>query len=160
MNAQTVQIISKLRRRSQSDLARMAGVSRQAVSHWFKAPAGAEVDVLSSRMRKLSDGLGVSADVLLRPLPLLDDAQTVGKLETSLLWDHLYPDLAEYAVALARGELPALARLAQVYGMYRASKIAGRGVWESFPRFKRHIRPVRREQLERVWELHQRHSSA
>jgi len=156
MNVQTVRVLSKLRRKSQADLARIAGVSRQAVSQWFKASGHAEVDVLSSHLKRLSDGLSAPADLLLRPLPVLGDGAAVRKLEATLLWDNLYPDLGDFAIALVRSESPALARLAQVFGLYRASKIAGRKVWDRFHEYKRQIRPVRRQQLERIWELHRR----
>lgn len=133
----------------------MAGVSRQAVSQWFKAPLGSEISIQTPHLRRLSEGLRVSAEVLLRPLPVLDDLENARRYETALLWDGLYPDLAEFSVALVRGESPALARLAQVFGLYKAWKIAGNKIWDRFPDYKRHIRPVRREQLERVWQLRQ-----
>ncbi|MCC7441796.1 MAG: hypothetical protein IT285_09185 [Bdellovibrionales bacterium] len=62
-------------------------------------------------------------------------------------------------MALIQGEEPALARLVQVYGLYKAAKTAGRKVWERFPQYKRHIRPTRREQLEHVWRYRQSQTS-
>lgn len=99
--------------------------------------------------------LRVSADVLLHPLPVLDDAKATRQYESELLWDSLYANLADFSIALVHGEAPALARLVQVFGIYKASKIAGTKIWNQFPQYKRHIRPVRREQIERVWQLRQ-----
>jgi transcriptional regulator with XRE-family HTH domain len=155
MNSQTLQTISKLRRVSQSELARIAGVSRQAVSRWFKVPLGAEIHVLTPHLRKVSEGLHVKVDDLLRPLPVLEDIEKTRQYEAALLWDRLYLDLADFSIALVRGELPSLARLVQVFGLYKASKIAGQRIWDRFPDYKKYIRPIRREQLERVWEHHQ-----
>ena len=59
------------------------------------------------------------------------------------------------SVALVRGEAPALARLVQVFGLYKAWKIAGEKIWERFPAYQKNIRPVRRDQLERIWLLRQ-----
>jgi transcriptional regulator with XRE-family HTH domain len=159
MIPQTLEILSRQCGKSQADLARIAGVSRQAVSKWFKAKPGSEVDVLSSHLRKLADGLDVSADILLRPLPVLGDPEATLQYEAALLWDRIYPDLADFSAALAWGELPALARLVQVYGLFRASKVAGRRVWDRFHDYKRLIRPVRREQLECIWKLRHRLNS-
>jgi transcriptional regulator with XRE-family HTH domain len=154
MDAQSLRTISKLRRKSQSDLARMAGVSRQAVSHWFSASSDFEINVRTPHLRRLCEALHVKAEDLLQPLPVLNDAEAVRQYEASLLWDHLYSCLADFSVALVRGESVALARLVQVFGIYRAAKIVGGPkIWDRFPEYKRHIRPVRREQIERVWNL-------
>lgn len=159
MSTQSLQAICKLRNLSQSDLARMAGVSRQAVSLWLKAPSGSELVMRTSHLRQLAGSLELRADELLQPLPILDDPEASRRLEASLLWDRLYPTLLDFSVALTRGQPPALARLVQVFGMYKGAKIAGRKIWERFPDYKRYIRPVRREQLEGIWLLRQRLSS-
>jgi transcriptional regulator with XRE-family HTH domain len=155
MNAQSLRAISQLRMISQSELARMAGVSRQAVSQWFKAPIGTELNVRTPHLRQLSDALHIDAKDLLQPLPVLDDGEAVRQYETTLLWDCLYPSLVDFSVALVHGESVALARLVQVFGIYKASKIAGQKIWDRFPGYKRHIRPIRREEIERVWQIHQ-----
>jgi transcriptional regulator with XRE-family HTH domain len=155
MNAQALRTISKLRRVNQAGLARMAHVSRQAVSRWFKPSAGPEVSIQTPHLRGLAEGLRVSAEDLLRPLPVLGDAEATRWYEAALLWDGLYSDLGDFSVALVRGESPALARLVQVFGLYQASKVAGQKIWDRFPYFKKQIRPMRREQLERVWQIHE-----
>jgi transcriptional regulator with XRE-family HTH domain len=135
---------------SQSDLARYAGVTRQAASLWFRSSG--PINVQSRHLEKLSAALGVSMDELARPLPVLDDESIAGLLSTALLWDKLFPSLRDFAIAAARGEERALARLAQVYGLYAAERMAGRRIWNDFPRYKRHIHPVRRRELERLWD--------
>jgi transcriptional regulator with XRE-family HTH domain len=155
VNAQALKTISKLRRVNQSGLAKMTGLSRQAVSNWFKTPPGIDVNTHTPILKHLAAGLHVKAEDLLQPLPVLDDPVSTRQLETALLWDALYSDLSDFSIALVRGEAAALARLVQIFGLYAASKIAGRKIWDRFPDFKRSIRPVRREQLERVWQFHQ-----
>ncbi|MCX5790594.1 MAG: helix-turn-helix transcriptional regulator [Elusimicrobia bacterium] len=128
---------------NQSDVARLAHVSRQAVSLWFKFP---EADIRTSHLLALSRGTGVSLDTLLTPLPSVD-----ADAEAELLWDRLYADLLAFAAALTRGELKALARLAQECGLYRAERIVGNDTWSRYPEYRRLIRPERREQLDRLW---------
>lgn len=154
LQLQTLITISKLRNKNQADLARLAGVSRQAVSLWFAEKDAQEINLRSSHLKKLADGLRVSVDTLLQPLPVLADQKLTHSLETRLLWDHLYGSLADFSVGIVRGETPALARLVQVFGLFSAAKIAGNHlVWDCFPQYKLHIRPIRREQLERLWRL-------
>jgi transcriptional regulator with XRE-family HTH domain len=155
MNAQSLMAIMKLRDICQSDLARMIGVSRQAVSLWFKAPDGIELNVRTPHLRKLASALQINAEDLLQPLPLLDDAEVTRRYETTFLWDRLYSSLADFTIALVRSESAALARLVQVFGIYKASKIAGPKIWNQFPKYKQQIRPIRREQVERIWKLHE-----
>ncbi len=156
MKPQSLRTISLLRRKSQSDLARIAGVSKQAVSLWFRSSPDADLNVRAPHLRALSRGLQVKAEDLLDSLPVLDDREMTRKLETILLWDHLYSDLAAFAVGLVRGESAALARLVQVYGLYPASNIVPQNmIWDRFQEYKRHIRPVRREQVEKIWQIRQ-----
>lgn len=152
MNVHTLSTLMKARGLSQSDLARRAGVTRQAASLWFKSDDPRQVNVQSRHLEKLSRALSVSMDELARPLPVLGDESAQGSLETALLWDRLFPSLDDFAIAVARGEERSLARLAQVYGLYAAGRMAGRRVWKDFPRYKCHIHPVRRRELERLWD--------
>ena len=135
---------------NQSDLARLAGVSRQAVSLWMRgdAPAGMRV----SHLLSLSRALGVGIAELAEPLPGFEP-ELERDLEAEFLWDGLYSGLLEFAAALARRDHKALARLAQVYGLYRASKAAGGAAWTDYPEYRRHIKPARREGLDRIWRL-------
>lgn len=155
MNLSTLKTLLTLRKVNQSQLAKMAKVSRQAVSHWFKTETDSDIRIQSPHLRHLAEGLRVSAEVLLRPLPVLKDSAVTHHYEVLLLWDRLYPDLSHFAVAIVRGEGGALGRLVQVFGLYQGSKIAGEKIWKRFPDYKKYIRPVRREQLEHIWQLRQ-----
>jgi transcriptional regulator with XRE-family HTH domain len=136
---------------SQSDFARMAGVSRQAVSKWFSRGEKA-IRLHSDTLVKLAKGLQVSVEDLTEPLPLvgMEEGRTA---ETELLWDGLFRDLVSFSVALIRKDPRALGRLVQVYGLHQAEKVAGREVWKSFPKYKRFIEPRQRERWEQVWNL-------
>jgi hypothetical protein len=124
----------------------MAGVSRQAVSLWFLKGRDGSLPVRSDHLVKLCRKLGIGLDDLVTPLP---DAE---KLETSLLWDRLYPNVPALIAAAADGEHRALARLVQVHGVLVSTKLFGRKVIEDFHRYKRYIHPARREESERVWK--------
>jgi transcriptional regulator with XRE-family HTH domain len=153
MNACTLSTLMKVRGLSQSDLARRAGVTRQAASLWFRSSNPEQVNIQSRHLERLSQVLEVSMDELARPLPVWADESDKSSLETALLWDRLFPSLDDFAIAVARGAACALARLVQVYGLYAAERMAGRRVWKDFSRYKRHIHPVRRRELERLWDL-------
>lgn len=149
----TLKTIARAKGLNQSDLAKLAGVSRQAVSLWLRSDAvdaHGGVGVHSRHLVALSAGLGVSLDVLARPLPGLAPAERQ-RLSAELNWDRLFPDLDALLHAIARQDPRALARLVEKRGLFAAAKIAGRVVWSSFPSFKRFVPPRRREELERVW---------
>lgn len=136
---------------NQADIARLAGVTRQAVSLWLRLPKGAIVDMKVSHLLNLSRGTGLSLDELTAPWPALGPEEEA--LAAELLWDRAYASLLEFALALAREDDKALARLAHAYGLYRGARIAGDAAWGRFPQYKRHLQPQRREGLERVWRF-------
>lgn len=128
---------------SQSELARRAGVSRQAVSLWL---ASGQAIVRGDHLMRVSAALGLSAEMLMRPLPGFGPEHD--ELKARFLWDRLYPDLDDFAIAVNREELEAVARLVQVSGLYVAERLLGRMVWTRFAEYARHIHPARRRQLE------------
>ena len=139
---------------SQSDLARMAGVSRQAVSFWFqKGRKSQPINLHSVNLQKLCDELNIRMESLLKPSPCVSDPKKRKDLETSFLWDRLFPGLEGFVVALVRGDHRALARLVQVYGLFQARAVVGSSIWKEFHRYKKHLHPVRREECERIWNL-------
>lgn len=144
--------VMSARKLNQSDLARLAGVSRQAVSLWMRQPMQTPVEMRASHLLNLSRRTGISLDVLTAPWPLVGTPEE-DALSVELLWDRLYPGLVDFAVALAGNEEKAIARLVQVYGLYRAAVIVGEEAWKGFPRYQRYIQPQRREGLERVWRF-------
>ena len=154
MNTVTVKALADSRGLNQSDIARLAGVSRQRVSQWFHSTGrGAPVSLRSGNLKALADGLEVSVDELLSPLPLLEEPAKAQRETAKLLWDRLYPDLAHFAIDVGRGRSQAVARLVQVYGLYAAARMAGKSVWKNFPKYRKYIHPVRRKELELLWQL-------
>lgn len=141
-----IRLLCQLRGLTQSDLARKAGISRQAVSLWFSKGREGGVPVRSDHLVRLCQALEIGIDDLMTPLP------DTGDLEASLLWDRLYPDVFALVAAASDGEPRALARLVQVYGLLVSSRLFGRQVLGSFHRYKRYIHPTRREQCEQVWK--------
>lgn len=152
--ASTLKTVAKNKNLTQSDLARLAGVSRQAVSLWFKSARDGRINLDSNHLLALSRGLGLTVEELAAPLPGPQGAQR-DALSAELLWDRLYPGLEEFAAALAQESPKALARLVQVHGLFRAAKTAGRAVWTKFEDYKAFIQPERRAELERLWRLRQ-----
>ncbi len=150
MNIQTLKLLAKVRNLSQSDLALAAGVSRQAVSLWFRQfeeTKNPRVNIFSKNLEKLCDSLNVSAAALLEDFPDLA-ADT-----TDLLWDFLYPDIESFVCALIKSEPAALARLVQVYGVFGARKIVGNSIVKNFENFKFKIHPSQRKKAEIICNL-------
>ena len=154
MNTQTLKALAEARNLSQADIGRYAGVSRQAVSQWFKTPE-TDISIGSLHLKALADAIGASADDLLRPLPLVDNPKELGRVQAQLLWDRLYPSVPALAAAAVRGEAAAIARLVQIYGLYATAGMLGAKVWRDFPVYKTHLIPARRRALEAIWQLRQ-----
>ena len=154
MNVTTVKALADSRGLNQSDLARLAGVTRQRVSQWFhRTLADSPVNIGSTSLKALAEGLGVKADKLLAPLPLLEQPEALRRETTKLLWDGLYPDLVSFVIDVGRGRLEAVARLVQIYGLFASARMIGKSAWTSFPRYKKYLHPVRRRELEVLWSL-------
>jgi hypothetical protein len=98
--------------------------------------------------------LGVPVEDLTRPLPCFEP-DTHERLRTTLLWDRLYPDLDDLAVALNAREPRALGRFVEVYGLFAAEATLGSFVWREFPNFSRTIHPARRRDLTTLWAWHE-----
>lgn len=155
VNIQTLKAFAALRHMNQSDLARVAGVSRQAVSLWFKGASSGFTNIQTKHLLAVANALGVSADDLLRPLPLLDDESAMNRETTKLLWDKLYPDIVSLVLAALEEKRDAVSRFVQVYGLYTSAKLFGPSVWREFPRYKKFIKPIRRSELEKLWQFKQ-----
>jgi transcriptional regulator with XRE-family HTH domain len=156
MNVRTLEAYLKARGWSRAELARRVGVSRQAVSLWFR---GDEANLQSRHMIRLSRALGVSVEELVEPLPCLEP-DSHERIRATLLWDRLYPDVDDLAVALIAGDPTALGRLVEVYGLYAAESILGSRVWREFPDYKRYVHPARRRELETLWAWHENRKAA
>ena len=96
LNTRTLEAFLKARGWTRAELARRVDVSRQAVSLWFREQ---EANLQSRHLMRLAEVLGVPAEDLAKPLPCFEP-QTRASLRATLLWDRLYPDLDDFAVAL------------------------------------------------------------
>ena len=151
MNVRTLKALLKARGLTRSELVRRGGVTRQTVSLWFGRE---QVSPQSRHLIRVAQVLGVSAEELDQPLPCLDP-DIHARLCSTLLWDGLYPDLDDLAVALNAGDVRALGRFVEVYGLFAAEATLGSSIWAQFPEYKRHIHPVRRRELEILWDWHE-----
>lgn len=149
MNLQTLKNLSVSNKVSKSQLARLAGISSAAVTQWFrKGRETAWANIETNTLKHLSEGLGLSPEVFLKPpLPL-------GPLKTRFLWDALYPNMEEFVGALLQGRGKALARLLQILGFHEAQKVVGRKIVTRFQDYKKYLKPIRRKQLELLWPLY------
>jgi transcriptional regulator with XRE-family HTH domain len=149
-------MLRKARGWTQAELGRRVGVSRQAVALWFKADAA---NLQSRHLIRLSRELGVAVEDLAGPLPCFDPA-THSRLRAELLWDSLFPDLDDLALALRGGDPRALGRLVEVFGLFAAEATLGPRVWSEFPAYRRYIHPARRAGLEVLWAWHEHRIAA
>lgn len=149
MYLQLVKNIMKSKGFSRADLARMAGVSRAAVTRWFReGEATGWVNVETGTLMPLAKGLGIE------PAELLKERTNLKRYETRFLWDHLYPDMESFIKALREYRNVAMARLVQVMGFRDAKLVAGAAVISRFERYKKFVIPARRRQLEIIWPLY------
>ncbi len=156
MQVRTLEALLKARGLSRSELARRVGVSRQAVSLWFQKD---EANLHGRHLIRLAEVLGMSVEGLVAPLPCFEP-DTHARLRATLLWDRLYPDLDDFAVALNASDPRAVGRFVEVYGLYAAEKTLGKSVWKNFPNYKKHIHPARRRELETLWAWHKSRKAA
>ena len=121
------------------------------MSLWFKQE---RASIRGQHLLRVGQVLGIPVEALDRPLP--GEAEAQRHLRSAYLWDHLYPELSDFAVAVGRREPQAVARLVQVDGIYAAAKLIGRSAWTGFDDYKRFIHPARRRQLEGLvrWHAH------
>ena len=157
MVVRTIEALLKARGWTRAELARRVGVSRQAVSLWFR---GKEANLQGRHLIRLSQVLGVPVEELAKPLPCFNEPETHAQLRATLLWDRVYPDLDDLAVALNARDPRALGRFVEVYGLFGAEATLGSFVWKDFPSYKRHIHPGRRSDLETLWAWHESRKAA
>jgi len=149
MYFQNVMNISIKRSLRASELARLAGVSRAAITKWRRSAEKNDwVNVETKTLQNLARGLEVSPAYFLQP------RRSLVRYQTHFLWDALYPDMESFVRALVQKRLPAMARLVQIVGFDAAKKIAGKKMIMLFPEYKKFIKPARRQQLENLWPLY------
>lgn len=134
---------------NRADVAKLAGVSRAAVSKWFRQ--GEETGIVNVETKTIFE---MAASLNIEPDIFLKHRENLSAYETEFLWDRLYPDMEHFLKAVTEGRMPALARLVQVLGFHQAGAVAGRKIIGLFNRYKRYIDPVRRRALEAVWQLY------
>ena len=98
--------------------------------------------------------LGIPVEELAKPLPCFEP-KTHAQLRATLIWDRVFPDLDDLAVALNDRDPRALGRFVEVYGLFASEATLGSFVWKEFPNYKRYIQPVRRTELETLWVWHE-----
>jgi len=156
VNVRTLEALLKARGWTRAELARRVGLSRQAVSLWFR---GEQANLQGRHLIRLSRVLGVSVESVAERLPCFEP-KTRDQLRATLLWDRAYPDLDDFVVALLARDPRALGRFVEVYGLFAAEAALGPFVWKGFPGYKRHIHPARRAEFETLWAWHERRTAA
>ena len=156
VNVRTLGALLKARGWTQAEVARRVGVSRQAVSLWFR---GEEANLQGRHLIRLSRTLGIPVEELANPLPCFEP-ETHRQLVATLLWDRSYPDLDDFVVALNSGDPRAVARFVEVYGLFAAATTVGQSIWKRFPDYKRYIHPARRADLEKLHTWHESRTAA
>ncbi len=147
MYIQSLNFIKNIRNLSDARLAALAGVERATVCKWFKRDTD-WINIETNSILRLSQALNISPEIFFKKLPDLSKHQTL------FLWDSLYPNMQDFMLAVIEKRSEALARLVQVLGFWEAKSIAGNVVLKKFEKYKRHIKPVRRKQLEVLWPLY------
>jgi transcriptional regulator with XRE-family HTH domain len=149
VNARSLALVARAKGVRASGLARLAGVSRQAVSGWLRSGRG-DVAVRDGHLIALARGLGVPPETLADPPEGLEGE---ADHRVDFLWDGLFPDVDSFALALAREEPHALARLVSRVGLFEGAAIAGPAAWRRFPEYERDLPPARRTELRNLWRL-------
>lgn len=149
MYLQLIKNISINKGLKRADVARMAGVSRAAVTKWFReGEKTGWANVETKTLRNLAQGFKLDPGLFLKP------RDNLSPMKPRYLWDNLYPNMESFVKAVSENRTPALARLVQILGFYDALQIAGNKMIRQFPKYKKFIHPARRKQLELLWPLY------
>jgi transcriptional regulator with XRE-family HTH domain len=73
MNINTLKIIMEIRNLNQSEIAKIAGISRQSVSLWFSSDSEFQ-NIKVLHLLRLSMALKISMDDLVCPMPVLNNS--------------------------------------------------------------------------------------
>ena len=148
MYLQILKNIIENRSLNKAEIAHLAGVSKAAVTKWFEQGKQSDfVNVETKSLLQLAKGLNVDVKLFLSERGRLQPYQT------SFLWDLLYPNMENFLKAVVQKKLLALARMVEVLGLHDAQYVAGDSVIKKFSDYKKFIKPVRREQLEVLWQI-------
>lgn len=147
----TLKIIMNLRRVSPAELARRAGLSRQAISKWNPNPRWQTI-------QKVAQALNVAPEQLTRSLLSGVSSEEQKRVIALTLWDHLYPGLPDFIAALVRQERKAVARYIQAFGILNAEKVFGKWVYQKFDSYSGFLPPALRKDLRQLClTLHEMH---
>ena len=137
----------------QSDVAKAAAVSRQAVSLWFAAE-GDFRNVHVATLLNLSVGLGIPPAELLKPLPGLQEPAEGRRLYAEFCWDRSFPDIYRFLAALTARQPRAVARLIESRGIFETAAVLGAQVWQMYPQLRSRLPVARRTVVDAVWKIH------
>lgn len=148
MYFQQLKNIAVSRALKRTDIARLAGVSRAAVTKWFRhGERDGWVNVETRTVFALARALHVE------PASFFIPQERLASFESRFLWDHLYPNMERFLKAATGGDPRAMARLVEVSGFRDAEAICGKRSTRTFLHYKRFIPPARRKALETIWPL-------
>ncbi|HLD45114.1 MAG TPA: hypothetical protein VJC18_06730 [bacterium] len=123
-------------------------MSNATVTKWFKQADRSDfVNIETKSLFGLARGLGVDVSIF------LSERRRLQPLQTSFLWDNLFPNMETFVKAVVQKRLPALARLVEVLGLRNASLVAGDVIYKKFSDYKKFIKPVRRQQMEVLCQI-------
>lgn len=149
MYFQILKSLLKIKGWRPAELAYRAGISRAAVSRWYRqGEKDGVVNVETRTLVQVAAAFGLSAAVFFEKRALLAPHRT------RFLWDGLYADMEGFVKALAEDRQVSVARLVQVLGLAEARKIMGKKIVTGFASYKKFIKPARRRQLEIIWPLY------
>ncbi len=153
MYIDTLTVIMKLRKYNQSDISRLAKISRQSVSLWFSSGKSFQ-NIRARHLIDLGKALDVSLDELTDRLPVLSDPNKFRELNTEFCWDYLFAGIYDFFIALVKRDYKAIARLVQCRGLYESAYLLGNIIWKDYPKYKKYINPVRQKETSHIWMLH------
>lgn len=130
-----------------AELARRAGISRQAISRWFHISKDDHINAEWNTILKIADALNIKPAQLSKDFFQSLTPETKLQYHSLLLWDHLYDSIESFSIALTKKEYKAVARYIQVFGILAAEKIFGSWVFKKFDQYAPYIHPVRRKEL-------------
>lgn len=154
MHIEALKLVMAQRDLGMADIARMAGVSRQAVFLWLaQDKENPIINIQTVTLVRLAKALNLKIEQLMNVPLTISNEKKREELRARFIWDRMYPNLEGFLCACSRGEPRALARLIESYGLFGSVRIAGKGVWKKFDRLKKLLHPVLRKECEILWNL-------
>lgn len=149
----TLNTLMKLKNINPAELARRAGISRQAISKWFTSAETMNKNLINAEWNtilKISEALHIKPSALSTDLFRSLSPETKSQYHSLLLWDQLYDSVESLSIALAKKEYKAVGRYVQVFGILAAEKIFGSWIYLRFDQYSPFIHPVKRKELKKL----------